>query len=67
MLAVHAVSRPGPFRDYFLRRTTAGKQKMDSLVAVGRKLLTILSAIFTTGRPYDPAFRPRGASLPAAA
>jgi transposase len=67
MLAVHAVSRPGPFQDYFQRRTAAGKHKMDTLVAVGRKLLAILYAILRTGRPYDPAFRSRGLSLPAAA
>jgi hypothetical protein len=67
MLAVHAVSRPGPVRDYFLRRTTAGKPKMDSLVAVGRKLLTTLYAILKTGRPYDPDFHPAGALLPVTA
>ena len=66
-MAVHAVSRPGPFRDYFLRRTAAGKQKMDSLVAVGRKLLTTLYAILKTGRPDDPAFHPAGALLPVTA
>ena len=55
MLAVGAVRHPGPYRDYFLRRTLAGKNKMDSLVAVGRKILVATYAILKTGRPYDPA------------
>ena len=56
LLAVGAVRHPGPYRDYFDRRTAAGKNKMDSLVAVGRKLLTTIYAILKTGRPYDPAY-----------
>ncbi len=67
MLAVHAVSRPGPFQEYFQRRTAAGKNKMDTIVAVGRKLLTTLYAILKTGRPYDPSFRPAGATVAIAA
>jgi transposase len=61
MLAVGVVSRPGPFRDYFAERTAQGKNKMDSLVAVGRKLLTTIYAILKTGEPYDPEYaaRPR--------
>ena len=56
MLAVGAVSHPGPYRDYFDRRTVAGKNKMDALVAIGRKLLTTTYAILKSGRPYDPAY-----------
>jgi hypothetical protein len=37
---------------------------MDTLVAVGRKLLTTIDAILKSGRPYDPACLP--ACLPAA-
>ncbi|HEV8638546.1 MAG TPA: hypothetical protein VG370_30410 [Chloroflexota bacterium] len=40
---VGAVRHPGPYRDYFLRRTVAGKHKMDSLVAIGRKILATVS------------------------
>ena len=58
MLAVGAVRNPGPYRDYFLRRTLAGKNKMDTLVAVGRKILTTIYAILKTGRAYDPAYVP---------
>jgi transposase len=61
MLAIHVISRPGPYQDYFLRRTAAGKNKMDSVVAVGRKLLTTTYAILKTGRPYDPTFHFRAA------
>jgi transposase len=67
MLAVHSVSRPGPYQDYFRRRTAAGKNKMDSLVAVGRKLLATTYAILKSGRPYDPAYRSPGHTTVAAA
>jgi transposase len=66
MLAVGVISRPGPFRDYFAGRTAAGKNKMDSLVAVGRKLLTTIYAILKTGEPYDPNFATRARALGAA-
>jgi transposase len=56
MLAIHVISRPGPYQDYFRRRTALGKRKMDSVVAVGRKLLTTIYAILKTGRPYDPTW-----------
>jgi transposase len=56
MLAVSAIRHPGPYRAYFDRRTAAGKNKMHSLVAIGRKLLATLYAILKTGRPYDPAY-----------
>jgi transposase len=56
MLAVGAVRYPGPYQDYFLQRTAAGKNKMDSLVAVGRKLLTTMYAILKSGHPYDPGY-----------
>lgn len=58
MLAVHSVGQPDPYRDSFRRRTAAGKNKMDSLVAIGRRLLTAIYAILKTGRPCDPAYRP---------
>lgn len=57
LLAVGAVRHPGPYRDYFDHRTAAGKNKMDTLVAIGRKLLTTIYAILKTGRPYDPAYQ----------
>lgn len=68
MLAIHAISRPGPYQHYFLQRTAAGKQKMDFVVAVGRKLLTTTYAILKTGRSYDPTFYLRNADqFPSAA
>jgi len=67
MLAVGAVRHPGPYRDYFLGRTVAGKNKMDPLVAIGREILTDIYAILKTGRPYDPAYhRGRASPSPAA-
>jgi hypothetical protein len=58
MLAIHTVSQPSPYRDYFQQRTAAGKHNMDTLVAVGRKLLATIYAIRKFGQPYDPAYRP---------
>ncbi|MFC1936014.1 IS110 family transposase [Chloroflexota bacterium] len=54
MLAIQAIRSVPAYRDYFLRRTAAGKKKMHTLVAVGRKLLSVIYAILKTGRPYDP-------------
>ncbi len=54
MLAIQAIRSVPAYRDYFQRRTAAGKKKMHTLVAVGRKLLSVIYAILTTGRPYDP-------------
>jgi transposase len=58
MLANHTVSQPGPYRDPFQRYTAIGKNKMDTLVAIGRKRLTISYAIRKSGQPYDPTYRP---------
>ena len=41
-------------REYFERRVREGKAKMHILVAVGRKLLSILYAILKRGVSYDP-------------
>jgi len=56
MLAVSAVRYPGLYRTYLDRRTADGKNKMHSLVAIGRKLLSTVYAILKTGRPFDPAY-----------
>jgi hypothetical protein len=34
-------------------RVDMGKSKMKTLVAVGRKLLSVVYAVLRTGRPYD--------------
>lgn len=41
-------------REYFERRVREGKAKMHILVAVGRKLLSMLYAILKRGVSYDP-------------
>jgi transposase len=58
MLAVSAIRYPGRYRDYLDRRTNERKNKMHSLVAIGRKLLSTIYAILKTGRPFDPAYSP---------
>lgn len=54
MLAILAVRSVPAYKEYFQRRTAAGKKKMHSIVAVGRKLLSAIYAILKTGRPYQP-------------
>jgi hypothetical protein len=43
------------YRDYYQRRLAAGKNKMKTIVAVGRKLLSVIFAILRNGQAYDPA------------
>jgi transposase len=40
---------------FFDRLVVAGKSKMVALIAVARKLLTILNAILTDDRPWQTA------------
>ncbi len=54
MLAIMAVKTVPAYRDYMQRRTAAGKKKMHTIVAVGRKLLSVIYAVLKTGRPYTP-------------
>ena len=54
MLSVLAITRVPRCRDYFRRRVREGKTKMHVLVAVGRKLLSILYMMLKKGVPYDP-------------
>ena len=54
MLSVFAVQRVPRYREYFQRRVGEGKAKMHILVAVGRKLLSVLYAMLKTGAAYDP-------------
>jgi transposase len=54
MLAIGAVQAVAEYRDYFQQRTEAGKSKMKTLVAVGRKLLSVMYAILKSGVAYDP-------------
>ena len=54
MLSVLAVRMVPLYREYFQRRVMEGKAKMHILVAVGRKLLSVLYAMLKRGIPYDP-------------
>jgi len=54
MLSIVAVRTVPRYRAYFQRRVAEGKPKMHILVAVGRKLLSVLYAILKKGTPYDP-------------
>jgi transposase len=57
LLAIVAVRHTVAYRAYFDQRTRAGKHKMDTIVAIGRKLLCTIFAILRSGRPYDPAYQ----------
>ena len=54
MLAIMAIKTVPAYRDYMQRRTAAGKKKMHTIVAVGRKILSVIYAVLKTGRPYTP-------------
>lgn len=54
MLSISAIKRLPSCREYFRRRVQEGKAKMHILVAVGRKLLSMLYAILKRGVRYDP-------------
>jgi len=54
MLSIGAVRSVPGYRAYFQRRVEAGKSKMHTLVAVGRKLLSVFYAILKRGVPYNP-------------
>ncbi len=54
MLSVLAVRMVPRYREYFERRVREGKAKMHILIAVGRKLLSVLYAMLKRGVCYDP-------------
>jgi transposase len=54
MLSILAIRTVPRYRSYFQRRVLEGKAKMHILVAVGRKLLSVLYSMLKTGLSYDP-------------
>jgi transposase len=44
-----------PLKDFYQRLISVGKPKMVALIAVARKLLTILNAILRDNRPWQSA------------
>ena len=54
MLSIVAIKAVPAYREYFTQRVAAGKKKMHTIVAVGRKLLSVIYAILKTGKPYSP-------------
>ena len=53
MAALVASRHNPPLKDFYLRLICAGKPKMVALIAVARKLLTILNAILRDNRPWQ--------------
>jgi transposase len=54
MLSILAIRTVPRYRVYFQRRVGEGKAKMHILVAVGRKLLSVLYSMLKRGVAYDP-------------
>ena len=54
MMAISAVQNVAEYRDYVQTRVAAGKSKMKTLIAAGRKLVSVIYTILKTGVPYDP-------------
>lgn len=54
MLSVSAVRWVPEYRDYYRQRIAAGKNKMKTIVAIGRKLLSAIFSVLRNGRAYDP-------------
>jgi transposase len=52
MAALNAVRRDGPFRSFYQKLRTAGKPAKLALIAVARKLLTILNAMLRDRKTY---------------
>lgn len=55
MAALNAVRRAGPFKVFYARLRQAGKPAKLALIAVARKLLTILNAMIRDRTSYRPA------------
>jgi len=55
MAALTAANRNPVLRDFYQRLLARGKPKMVALVAVARKLLTILNAMLRDKKPWQPA------------
>lgn len=53
MAALNSVRRDGPLRTFYLRLRERGKPAKLALIAVARKLLTILNAIIRDRKPYE--------------
>jgi transposase len=52
MAALNAIRRSGSFRAFYQRLRTAGKPAKLALIAVARKLLTVLNAMLRDRKPY---------------
>ena len=60
MLSIHAITRVPRYRQYFTTRVQEGKAKMHILIAIGRKLLSVLYTMLKKGIPYDPNWEENG-------
>jgi transposase len=55
MAALNAVRRADPFKAFYTRLRQAGKPAKLALIAVARKLLTVLNAMMRDRKPYELA------------
>ena len=54
MLSIASIRSVPFYSVYFQKRVKEGKAKMDIIVAIGKKLLSVFYAILKTGVPYNP-------------
>ena len=54
MLSIHAIKNVPRYRLYFTTRVKEEKAKMHILIAIGRKLLSVLYTMLKKGTSYDP-------------
>jgi transposase len=54
MLSIHAIKNVPRYRLYFTTRVEEGKAKMHILIAIGRKLLSVLYTMLKKGVSYNP-------------
>uniref|UniRef100_UPI000484265C transposase n=3 Tax=Bradyrhizobium TaxID=374 RepID=UPI000484265C len=52
MAALNAVRRAEPFKSFYARLRQAGKPAKLALIAVARKMLTVLNAMMRDRKPY---------------
>ena len=58
-MAAMAARRSNPvIKDFYNRLRASGKNKMQSLCACMRKLVELIFAVVTSGKPFDPQYQP---------
>lgn len=62
MASCSAIVHPNPWQSDYRRLKDNGKESMEALGALMRKILVVMRAILISGEPYDPHYKTRGKS-----